>query len=395
MNIIQEYPEYFLNTYNRYPLVLVKGEGMWLYTDSGKKILDMSSGIATSALGHADAELAEAVKSQVMNIVHTSSLYYNPVALQMAKALLQDTVFSKVFFCNSGAEANEGAIKIARKYGKQNGSDNKYKIITMKNSFHGRTVTTLSATGQTKYQKGFEPMTPGFVHVELNNPEELLSEMDTDVCAIIVEVVQGEGGIRPVKKEFLSLARELCDKFKALLIYDEIQTGVGRTGKMYAYEHFLPVKPDIITLAKGIAGGFPLGAILVADKAENVLSPGEHASTFGGNLISCTAGLIVFNRLRNSGLLEKVNSNGEYFRQKALKLKDKYKLITDVRGLGYLNGIELSVPARDIILKLIENGVLTVPSGENVVRFIPPLIAEKEHLDYALEQFEKVMAERN
>ncbi|OHD28326.1 MAG: hypothetical protein A2Y34_09945 [Spirochaetes bacterium GWC1_27_15] len=321
-------------------------------------------------------------------------MFYTIPQLELAKKLVENSIFQKVFFCNSGAEANEGAIKLARKFGKSI-SPEKYQIITMKNSFHGRTITTLSATGQTKYQKGFEPLTPGFSYVELNNEDELRNAINENTAAIMIEVVQGEGGIKLATQNYLKLVRELCDKYNVLLIFDEIQTGIGRTGKLFGYEHFLPVEPDIITLAKGLGGGMPLGAFLLKDKISQFLQPGEHASTFGGNLV-CTAGaLAVLNIILKNKLTENANKMGEYFRKQMNKLKKKYSTIKEVRGLGLLNGIELTFPARDMINQLIENNIVAIGAGENVVRFIPPLIITKKQIDIVVKVCEKILKERN
>ncbi|OHD06833.1 MAG: acetylornithine aminotransferase [Spirochaetes bacterium GWD1_27_9] len=394
MSVKEDYQNYILNTYNRFPITFVKGKGVYLYTDDGKEILDMASGIAVSAIGHSNRDFVRAIKSQAENLVHTSNLFYTIPQLELAKKLVENSIFQKVFFCNSGAEANEGAIKLARKFGKSI-SPEKYQIITMKNSFHGRTITTLSATGQTKYQKGFEPLTPGFSYVELNNEDELRNAINENTAAIMIEVVQGEGGIKLATQNYLKLVRELCDKYNVLLIFDEIQTGIGRTGKLFGYEHFLPVEPDIITLAKGLGGGMPLGAFLLKDKISQFLQPGEHASTFGGNLV-CTAGaLAVLNIILKNKLTENANKMGEYFRKQMNKLKKKYSTIKEVRGLGLLNGIELTFPARDMINQLIENNIVAIGAGENVVRFIPPLIITKKQIDIVVKVCEKILKERN
>ncbi|HOV13719.1 MAG TPA: aspartate aminotransferase family protein [Spirochaetota bacterium] len=394
MNIKEDFDKYILKTYNRFDLCFVSGKGVYLYSDTGKEYLDFASGIAVSSLGHSNKAMVDAINKQAKQLIHTSNLYYNLPQLELAKKLVEKSVFQKVFFCNSGAEANEGAIKLARKFGKANGGEKKYQIITMKNSFHGRTITTLSATGQTKYQKGFEPMTEGFTYVELNNIKELREKFNENVCAVIIEPVQGEGGINPATNNFIKETRALCDKYNALLIYDEIQTGIGRTGKLFGYEHFLPVEPDIVTLAKGLGGGLPIGAFLLKEKLKSFLTPGEHASTFGGNLLTTTAAKVVLEQIEKKKLLSKVKRNGDYFKRSIKKLKTTHKSIIDVRGLGYLLGIQIDFPARDMINSLISKNIVAIPAGENVVRLMPPLIAEKKHFDIVINAIDQILTER-
>jgi acetylornithine/N-succinyldiaminopimelate aminotransferase len=393
MNTIEKCDKYVLNTYKRFPITFVKGKGVYLYTDDGRKMLDMGSGIAVSSLGHADKKLVKAISGQAGELIHTSNLYYTKPCVKLAEKLVSRSVFGKVFFCNSGAEANEAAIKLARKHGKA-GSTDKFVILSMKNSFHGRTITTLSATGQTKYQAGFEPMTPGFAYVGLNDITDLEKAFDEKVAAVIVEPIQGEGGIISAKQEYLARCRELCDKYGALLIYDEIQTGVGRTGKLFAYEHFLPVEPDIITLAKGLGGGMPIGAMLVKEEYAGFLKPGEHASTFGGNPVCAKAGCVVLDTIEKDGLLKSVAKLGEYFKGEINRLKAKHEAIRDVRGLGFLLGIEFDFPGREMVEKLLEKDIVTIPSGEFVVRFIPPLIAKKNHFDSVIEAVDSILSQR-
>ena len=394
MSNTEEFDKYILKTYNRFNLCFVKGKGMYLYTDDNKEYLDFSSGIAVSSLGHSNKTLIDAINKQSKLLIHTSNLYYNLPQLELAKKLVEKSIFQKVFFCNSGAEANEGAIKLARKYGKASGGEKKHQIISMKNSFHGRTITTLSATGQTKYQKGFEPMTEGFSYVELNNIKELNEKFNENVAAIIIEPIQGEGGINPCKIEFLQEVRTLCDKFNSILIYDEIQTGIGRTGKLFGYEHFLPVEPDVITLAKGLGGGLPIGAFLLKDKFKDYLTAGEHASTFGGNLLTTAAASVVLDEIEKKKLLQKVARNGEYFKRAIKKLKKAHKSIVEARGLGYLLGVQIDFSAREMINNLIAKNIIAIPAGENVVRLIPPLIAEKKHFDIVINAIDEILKER-
>lgn len=391
MNIIESSDKYVLNTYTRYPLTFVKGEGVWLYSDDNKKYLDLSSGIAVTNLGHAHPAVTDAICKQAEMLLHTSNLYYTKPYTELAEKLVTLSIFDKVFFCNSGAEANEAALKLSRKHGHTVGGDDKFEIITMKNSFHGRTLATITATGQTKYQKGFEPVMPGFTYVEFNNIEDLRSKVSDKTASIIVEAVQGEGGIHPAHMDFIAECRTLCDKYNCLLIFDEVQTGIGRTGKYFGYEHFAPYEPDAITLAKGLGGGMPIGAMLVKEQFASVLGPGTHASTFGGNPVSCSAANAILNVIDKEKILEKVTENGNYFRDKLNELKGKYPVVKDVRGLGLLNGIEVDCKAADIIRELMDNNVLAVPAGTNVVRFLPALIIERKEIDNFINILENIV----
>ncbi|MBR6199927.1 MAG: aspartate aminotransferase family protein [Spirochaetales bacterium] len=388
--MIAECDKYVMNTYGRFPICFDRGEGVWLYTVDGRKILDMSAGIAVSSLGHANPALLAAIQEQAAKLIHVSNLYYTKPFIELAKLLVENTHFAKAFFCNSGGEANEAAIKLARKYGKSHGGEDKYKILTMKNSFHGRTLATVTATGQTKYQHGFEPVMPGFDYVEFNNIDDLNAKMDKNVCAVMLEVVQGEGGIKPVTPEFFAAARKACDDNDALLIVDEVQTGIGRTGKLFAYQHY-DVEPDVISMAKGIAGGLPMGGILATSKCCDTFQPGDHASTFGGNPVAAAAACVVIKTLLSDGFLKNVTDTSNYFADSVRALQKKYPVIKDVRGMGWLRGIELTIENRDVINKLIDAGVVTCPSGKNVIRFIPPLIITKDEVDFALEKLENVL----
>lgn len=391
MNTIEKSNAFVLNSYKRYPIVFDHGEGVYLYTDKGDRFLDMASGIAVSSLGHAHPAIIQAVSNQVKKLIHTSNLYYTKPYVDVAEKLVKNSIFDKVFFCNSGAEANEAALKIAKKYGNSIKKGKKVEIIAMKNSFHGRTIATLSVTGQTKYQKGFEPLLQPVKFAEYNNVNSLKKVISNKTAAVILEPIQGEGGVVPADISFLMAVRDLCDKYGALLIYDEVQTGIGRTGKLFAYEHFLPVEPDIVTIAKGLAGGFPIGVALLKEKYASFINPGEHASTFGGNLVSCEAANVVIDTILSADILTTVIENSKYFIDKVKALKERFKQIEDVRGIGYLIGVKFSSDAAVIVNGLIEEKVLTVPAGGNVVRFIPPLIAKKEHFDIAFNSLENFL----
>lgn len=390
MDIIEKSNKYVLNTYKRYPLVFESGKGMYLYTTDGEKFLDMASGIAVSSLGHNHPLIVNAIKEQAEKLIHVSNLYYSRPYVELAEKLIKNSIFEKVFFCNSGAEANEAALKLARKYG-NNIKKGKNEIITMKNSFHGRTLATISITGQEKYQKGFQPLLPNIKFVQYNSIPSFKKVINKNTCAVIIEPIQGEGGVISAEHAFLKAIRELCSKYDALLIYDEVQTGIGRTGTLFAYEQYLPVEPDVITLAKGLAGGLPIGAMLVKEKFANVLNQGEHASTFGGNLVSCKAANVVIDLLTTTDILKNVRENSSYFKEKLFELQEKYKLIEEIRGRGYLIGIKLSFEAQELINALIEEKIIAVPAGGNVVRFLPPLIAEKVHFDIVINSLNKIL----
>jgi acetylornithine/N-succinyldiaminopimelate aminotransferase len=381
---------YVMNTYNRFPIVIDHGEGVYVYDNKGKKYLDMCAGIAVNALGYSHKGLTEALKAQVDQLLHISNLYYIPQQIEAAKLLVEHSIFDKAFFCNSGAEANEAALKLAKKYGKRL-RETKTKVITMNHSFHGRTYGALSATGQTKYQKNFTPMMPGFSHAEYNDIESLKALIDEDTCAVLIEVLQGEGGIVPGNKAYLKEVEALCKAYDALLIVDEVQTGIGRTGTLFAFENF-DIKPDVVTLAKALGAGVPIGAMLCTSKAD-VFEPADHAATFGGNPLATTAAKVVLNELINTDLLEQVKEVGSYLEQELYKIKQEFSLVTAVRGMGLMQGLVLNGSPKDVVNKCIEKGMLVVGAGENVVRFVPPLVITKEHVDECISILKEALAE--
>lgn len=383
-DILNENKKYIMNTYASFPIALEKGEGSYVWDFDGKKYLDFVSGIAVNCLGYNDREFIENITSQLKKIQHCSNLYQNEPSVELAKKLVENSDFDKVFFCNSGAEAVEAALKLARKYGSTNKGKEAYEIITMKNSFHGRTLGTVTATGQEKYQEGFGPLLPGVKYVPYNDFEALEKTVNENTCAIVLEAIQGEGGVNPANKEYLEAVRELCDKLDIVMIFDEVQTGIGRTGKLFGYQ-IHGVKPDVISLAKGLGGGIPIGAMLATDKVASAFEPGNHASTFGGNPIATTAGNTVLSRLLDGGLLENVERQGKYLKEKLEDLKKKYSVIIDIRGTGLIQGIELSVPGIELVNKCIEKGLLLVGAGTEVVRFVPPLIITEEEIDEAID----------
>lgn len=384
--------KYIMDTYASFPIALEKGEGSYVWDFEGKKYLDFVSGIAVNCLGYNDSVFIENITEQLKKIHHCSNLYVTKPSIDLAKVLVENSDFDKVFFCNSGAESVEAALKICRKYGSTKKGDHAYEIITMKNSFHGRTLGTVTATGQEKYQKGFGPLLPGVKYVDYNDFESLEKTVNENTCAIVLEAIQGEGGVNPANKEYLEKVRALCDEKDIVMVFDEVQTGIGRTGKLFGYQVH-GVKPDVISLAKGLGGGIPIGAMLAVDKVAKVFSPGEHASTFGGNPIATTAGLTVLDRLLNGGVLENVVKQGAYLTEKLEALKAKYPVITDIRGVGLIQGIELSIAGSELVGKCIEKGLLLVGAGANVVRFVPPLIITSDEIDEAIDILDSALSE--
>ncbi|KKN18910.1 hypothetical protein LCGC14_0951060 [marine sediment metagenome] len=379
-----------MNTYSQFPIVMEKGKGVYLWDSNGNKYLDFVAGIAVNALGYNNSDYVKEISNQLSKLQHCSNLYWMIPSIELSEILVQHSCFDRVFYCNSGAEAVEAAIKLSRKYGKKVHDDNCYEIITMKKSFHGRTLATVTATGQTKYQSGFSPLVPGFSYVDFNNFDSLEKEVSENTCAIIIEPIQGEGGIHPAEKDYLRQVRALCDKNDIVLIFDEVQCGMGRTGKLFAYQLF-GIEPDVVSLAKGLGGGFPIGAMLATQSKANAFKPGDHASTFGGNPLACTAGKVVLNKLLNDGVLENVQNQGNHLKKRLFELKDKYEEIKDVRGHGFMVGMELNCEVKEIVNKCMENGLLILGAGENVIRFVPPLIIGKEEIDEGIKILDEVL----
>ncbi|WP_425061303.1 acetylornithine transaminase [Sporomusa carbonis] len=382
---------YYMPVFARYSLVLTHGQGPYVYDSEGKKYIDFLAGIAVNVLGHAHPKLVAAIADQAGKMIHCSNLYYTEAQATLAKTLAHLSGLDKVFIGNSGAEANEGAIKLARKYGKAVSQD-KVEIITAEHSFHGRTLATLTATAQPKYQHGYEPLPGGFRHVPFNDVAALAAAMSDKTCAVMLEPIQGEGGVNIPDKDYFAEVRRLCDKFGALLILDEIQTGIGRTGKMFAYEH-LGVKPDIVTLAKGLAGGVPIGAFIASDKVAAAFGPGDHGSTFGGNPLACAAANAVLKVIDDEGLLGNAGTLGEYLVTKLKALKDKYPdIISQVRGQGLIVGVKLTRPGRDIVNKCMEQGAIINCTAGDVLRFVPPLIITAGHVDEMIAILDRTLA---
>ena len=380
MTTIELDKQYVMQTYGRLPVVLVRGEGCFVYDENGKEYLDFVAGIAVNGLGHCPPKVVEAICKQAGVLMHTSNLYYTPGQPQLAKLLVEASGMSKAFFCNSGAEANEAAMKLARKAAKLADHPEKTEIITAEKSFHGRTFGAITATGQPKYQKSFAPLVPDFKYVPYNDIEALKATAGEKTCAIMMEPVQGESGVHPATKEFLQTARELCDKLGAVLIFDEVQTGLGRTGKLFGYQHF-DVVPDVMTLAKTLGGGFPIGACLAKGKFADVLQPGDHASTFGGTPLACAAGIAAVTEIIEGGWVENANKVGAYFAERLRTLPG----IKEVRGLGLMVAAEFNEPiARDLAMKALDKGLILNPIGDSILRFVPPLILTSELVDRAV-----------
>lgn len=389
-----------MTTYGRFPLALERGDGCRVWDTEGREYLDFVAGIATCTLGHAHPALVESVTRQIQTLHHVSNLYYIPLQAQLAKWIIEHSSAERVFFCNSGAEANEGAIKLARKYGHKVLQIDEPIILTANASFHGRTLATITATGQPKYQKDFGPLVPGFQYVpynDVNAIEAAITESDSGdfgVAAILLEPLQGEGGVRPGDTAYFKRIREICDETGILLMLDEVQVGMGRSGKYWGYEN-LGIEPDIFTSAKGLGGGVPIGAVM-CKKFCDVFQPGDHASTFGGNPLACAAALSVCETLEKENLLENVQQRGEQLREGLRAIAAKYpNCFTDVRGWGLINGMELSkdteITSADVVKAAIEQGLLLVPAGPKVIRFVPPLIVTEAEVNTALQALEQAM----
>lgn len=390
--IIKLGDKYLMRNYGRIPLAPVKGDGVRLWDADGREYLDFVSGIAVNALGHCNLAVVEAICEQAGKLIHCSNLYYIESQALLAKMLIKNSVMDKAFFCNSGAEANEAAIKLARKYAKVKYGPEKVEIITALDSFHGRTLAAITATGQPKYQKGFEPLPAGFKYVPFNDLQALTEAIGPQTCAVMLEPIQGEGGVNVATKEYLDGARDLCKNFGALLIFDEVQTGIGRTGRLFAYEHY-DVKPDIVTLAKALGGGFPIGAMLARGEAAKVFQPGDHASTFGGNPLACAAALATLEEIIEGKVAEYTGTVGEILYRELEKLREKYGYVKDIRGKGLLVGMELSIEGKKIVDACQEKGLLINCVGGYVLRFIPPLIVSSTEIRQAIGILDGVMAE--
>lgn len=381
-----------MNTYGRYDVIFEKGAGCRVYDINGKKYLDFVSGVAVNCLGHSHPAVVKAIREQSEKLMHISNYYWNAKNIELADKLVSYSDHANVFFCNSGTEAVEGAIKLARKYGRVKKGKDKNVLIHMENSFHGRTMGALTVTGREKYQKDFTPLIGGVKSAVFNDIESLKKVMDENTCGVILEPIQGEGGIINADVQYLKQVRELCDKYDVVLIFDEVQCGIGRSGKLFAYQKF-GVIPDVICMAKGLGGGFPIGAFMANEKTAGTLVPGDHGSTFGGNPLGSAVGVAVLNELIDGGIIDKVDSKSEYFKNKLSELKDKYDVICEIKGMGLLLGISVRVEPKVIINKCFEKGLLLVSAGSDVIRFLPPLNVEEKEIDEAITILEEALKE--
>jgi acetylornithine/N-succinyldiaminopimelate aminotransferase len=390
--LLEESGQYLMNTYNRFPIVLRKGRGMKVWSTDGKEYLDFVAGIAVNCLGHCHPKVVVAIQKQAQRLIHVSNFYHIEPQIKLAKILVENSFADKVFFCNSGAEANEAAIKLARRYFREQVGVNRFEIITALNSFHGRTIATISATGQAKFKAGFEPLAPGFKHVEFDDIDAIDRAITKETCAVLIEPIQGEGGVKIPDPDYLRDLRETCDRHGILLILDEVQTGMGRTGKLFAYEHF-GIKPDIITLAKGLGGGVPIGAMLASDKVASGFQPGTHASTFGGNPLVCAAAVVTMEVLLEDGfILDQCRRMGKYFKKRLEEMKKEFpSVIAEVRGMGLMVGLELTRDGAPVVKACMDRGLLINCTAGNILRFTPPLIVTEKEIDHLIEVLEQTI----
>lgn len=390
-NIIEETEKYYLPVFGRYPMVMELGQGCRVWDNEGNEYVDAFAGIAVNSLGYNHPVLVKAISEQAAKLMHCSNLYYTEIQAKALRVVAEATGMDRIFFANCGAEGNEGAMKLARKYGVSK-APTKYKIISADESFHGRTFDTLAATGHDYYHVGYGPLSPGHVLVPYGDIKALEAQMDDDVCAVLLEPIQGEGGVHVPPDEYLQQVRALCDKHDALLIFDEVQTGVARTGKWFAYMHS-GVKPDILTFAKGIGGGFPVAGFAVPERLAHVFKPGDHGGTFGGNPLACAAVYATLTTIKSEGLVDKVAEKGEYFKNELRKLQKKYPdKVTDVRGCGLMLGMEVASEGKPIVESCLANNVIVNCTAGNVIRIVPPLIISREEIDIVVAALDKALA---
>ena len=385
---IDEAEKVLLHTYNRFQIVLDRGDGVNLYDVNGKKYLDFAAGIAVFAFGYNNKEYNDALKAQIDKVIHTSNLYYNVPAIQAAKKITEVSGMDRVFFTNSGTEAIEGALKLAKKYAYVRDGVADHEIIAMNHSFHGRSIGALSVTGNAHYQEPFGPMIDGIKFAEYNNLESVESLITDKTCAIVLETLQGEGGIYPADEEFIKGIRKLCDENDIIMICDEIQCGMGRTGKMFAYEHY-GIKPDIVTVAKALGCGVPVGAFVAGEKTCNSLVPGDHGTTYGGNPLATAAVSTVFDLFKEEKIVENVNKVAPYLEEKLDEIVKDFDNVTARRGKGFMQGLVLTTPVGETVNKAIENGLLVISAGSDVLRMVPPLTITKENVDEMIEILRK------
>lgn len=385
--VMKLYYDYVMPTYTKAPVVMVRGKGIKAYDIEGKEFLDFFPGWAVSGLGHCHPKVVKAIKEQVTKIIHVPNNYYNELQGKLAKKIAEHSFDGKVFFCNSGAEAIEGAIKLARKVGYPSG---KYEIITMEDSFHGRTLAAITATAQPKYQEGFGPLPGGFIYAKFNDLESVKSKITDKTAAIMLEPIQGEGGINVASEAFIKGLKEVCAEKKILLIFDEVQTGMGRTGKIFCYQHY-DVTPDIMTMAKSLGGGFPIGAMVAKREIADTLQPGSHASTFGGSPLACAAALATFEAIEEGDLVEKAVRRGRYLHNRLSLLKKDFPFVKIVRGVGLMQAVELEIEGKQIVDKCVEKGLLINCTQKKVLRIMPPLIVKNADIDAAVAILQEAM----
>ncbi len=388
--IVDREKQYLLSTYARYPLALERGKGVYLYDFEGKKYLDLLSGLGVNALGHAHPRIVKVIREQAAKVIHLSNLYYNEYQGLLAEKLCRASGLDRVFFCNSGTEAIEGALKLVRAAGHDFGGENKSKVVALDGSFHGRTLGALSITGQPKYRKNFDPLPGAVQFIDRNDIEQLNAAITDETCAIVIEPIQGEGGIRPASVEFLKAAREAATRHRAALIFDEIQCGMGRTGKLFAFEHF-GVTPDVVCIAKPVAAGLPLGAFLVTEPFAAAFSPGKHGTTFGGGPLACRVALEYLAILEEEKRLEQVQQVGAYFTEQLQGLVKKFDIAVEARGVGMIQALELSIPAKGFVEGAIAEGVLLNVTQDTVIRFLPPFLLEEKHVNQGIKVLKKLL----
>lgn len=391
MNIKIQADKVIAKTYARFPIVITRGSGCTLWDEDGKSYTDFVAGIAVCNLGHAHPGVAKAICRQAERLVHVSNLYYTKPQTELAAWLVEHSFADQVFFCNSGAEANEAAFKIVRKFFKDKNEPDRFRIIAMEKSFHGRTMATLSATGQAKVKRGFDPTLQGFDFVPFNDIEALRKKISNKVCAVLMEPVQGEGGVRCPDSEYMRNVRRLCDETGTLLIFDEIQTGIGRTGKLFAYEHF-GIEPDIMTLAKALANGLPVGAMLAKENVGKTFGPGSHASTFGGTPVVTAASLETLKIIEKEAIVEYCHTTGDYFKKRLYELKSRYNFIEDVRGFGLLLGMQVSIEGDSVVNECLHRGFFINCIQGKILRFIPPLIISRKEIDSLVKCLDEIFA---
>lgn len=391
MKIVEKGNKYSMNTYNRGDMVIKEAKGCYLTDLEGKKYLDMIAGIGVCSLGHSHPAVVAAIQKQAEKLIHISNIYWIPEQVELAELLVENSFADKAFFCNSGGEANEGAIKLARKYSYKKYGEERNEIIAMTSSFHGRTIATLTITHNKKYQEGYGPMPKGFKFADFNDIGSVKDAITDKTCAIIVEPVQGEGGVTAAEKDFLQGLKDICREKDILLIFDEIQCGIGRTGKLFAYEHY-GIEPDIMTLAKALGNGFPIGAILATDRVAEAFNPGDHGTTFGGNPLACSAALASLDHIIENKLWESVEEKGRFFKNELEKLIDKYAWVKQTKGKGLMLGLELEIEGAEIVKKMVEEGIFINCTAGRVLRFLPPFIIEEKEILATVGALDKIFA---